>query len=111
MSLDADGVTDVGCQPTTVLETALGSDVYETVADYVRSEYGARGTLFGWDWRKRPQPSFTKLEEAIDDGARPSTARGSSSRPAASCSGGLLRRPVHPRVHRGLRAATGSRAS
>jgi hypothetical protein len=67
MSLNADGATDVGaCRPTAVLETALGSDVYETVANYVRSEYGARGTLFGWDWRKRPQPQFTKLEEAID---------------------------------------------
>ena len=66
MNLGLDGVTG-GCQPTTVLETALGSDVYETVADYVRSEYGARGTLFAWDWRKRPQPSFAKLEQAIDD--------------------------------------------
>ena len=67
MSLDSNGATDPGgCQPTSVLETAVGSDVYETVANYVRSEYGARGTLFGWDWRKRPQPSFTKLEEAID---------------------------------------------
>ena len=65
MNLGPDGATG-GCQPTAVLETALGSDVYETVANYVRSEYGARGTLFGWDWRKRPQPSFAKLEEAID---------------------------------------------
>lgn len=67
MSLGADGASDAGCQPTAVLETALGSDVYETVGDYVRSEFGARGTMFGWDWRKRPQPSFAKLEQAIDD--------------------------------------------
>ena len=66
MNLNADGATDAGCQPTAVLETALGSNVYKTVADYVRAEFGARGTLFGWDWRKRPQPQFTKLEEAID---------------------------------------------
>ena len=66
MSLNADGATDAGCQPTAVLETALGSNVYKTVANYVRAKYGARGTLFGWDWRKRPQPQFTKLEEAID---------------------------------------------
>ena len=32
----------------------------------MRAEFGERGTLFGWDWRKRPQPQFTKLEEAID---------------------------------------------
>ena len=73
MNLNADGVTDAGgCQPTAVMETALGSDVYESVANYVRSEYGARGTLFGWDWRKRPQASFVKLDQAIDDAlARP----------------------------------------
>ena len=68
MSLGADGQSDAGCQPGAVLETALRiSDVYKTVADYVRSEYGTRGTLFGWDWRKRPQPSFEKLETAITD--------------------------------------------
>jgi hypothetical protein len=67
MSLNADGVTDAGCQPTAVLETVGPSDVYGKVAAYVRSKFGTRGTLFGWDWRKRPQPSFVKLETAIDD--------------------------------------------
>lgn len=67
MSLAADGVSDSGCQPSTVLETVLGSDVYKSVADYVRDEFGERGTLFAWDWRKRPQPQYSKLETAISE--------------------------------------------
>ena len=85
------------------METALGSDVYESVANYVRSEFGERGTLFGWDWRKRPQPSFPKLDTAIDDALGASRAvEGAAGRPRRAV-GALLRRAVHPRVHRGLR--------
>ena len=67
MSLGADGASDAGCLPGVVMETALGSDVYASLANYMRSEFGQRGTLFGWDWRKRPQPSFPKLDTIIDE--------------------------------------------
>lgn len=71
MSLGPDGQSDAGCQPLEVLETAdlklTSSDIYKAVAVYVRATFGSRGTLFGWDWRKRPQPSFIELETAIDD--------------------------------------------
>ena len=65
----------------------LGSDIYKSVADHVRAKFGDRGTLFAWDWRKRPQESFEKLDQAIKHRAR---ARRPVGRPAgrtASCCG------------------------
>ena len=79
MSLNADGASDAGCQPGAVFESLLFGivDVYGKLANYMRSKFGARGTLFGWDWRKRPKPSFTRLETAIDDAlARPGPWKG-----------------------------------
>lgn len=73
MRLSDDGLVSSDCalaQPTgDLVERVLGiSDVYGSVADYVRSAYpNGRGTLFGWDWRKRPQESFPRLRSAIDD--------------------------------------------
>ena len=71
MRLSADGLSNSDCglaKPTgDLVETVLGSDVYKSVADSVRSDYpNGRGTLFGWDWRKRPQESFSRLRSAID---------------------------------------------
>lgn len=71
MDLTADGLANSKCglaAPTgDLVETVLGSDVYKSVADDVRAKYpNGRGTLFGWDWRKRPQESFSRLRSAID---------------------------------------------
>ena len=71
MQLQADGLTNSPACPSAgptgkVMETALGSDIYKSVADHVREKYEDRGTLFGWDWRKRPQETFEKLDQAID---------------------------------------------
>ena len=71
MQLQADGLTNSPACPSAgptgkVMETALGSDIYKSVADHVREKYEDRGTLFGWDWRKRPQETFEELDQAID---------------------------------------------
>ena len=71
MRLQADGLANADCgiaAPTgNLVESVLGSDVYKSVANHVRSEYpGGRGHLFGWDWRKRPQESFSRLRSEID---------------------------------------------
>jgi hypothetical protein len=71
MSLSSDGLANSVCglaAPTgDLVETVLGSDIYKGVADNVRANYpNGRGTLFGWDWRKRPQESFSRLRSAID---------------------------------------------
>ena len=73
MRLTDDGLGNSDCglaQPTgDLVERVLGLvDVYGSVADYVRSTFpNGRGTLFGWDWRKRPQESFSRLRAAIAD--------------------------------------------
>ena len=73
MRLTDDGLGNSDCglaQPTgDLVERVLGfSDVYGSVADYVRQQFpNGRGTLFGWDWRKRPQESFSRLRAAIED--------------------------------------------
>ncbi len=79
MALAPSGTSNAGCSDAapdgTIVETVLGSSVYKTTADWLRldlDEPDGRLTLFGWDWRKEPQQSFAKLDEAITDAlARP----------------------------------------
>jgi pimeloyl-ACP methyl ester carboxylesterase len=70
MRLAADGLTNFGCtgaSPGDVVDTVLFKDIYDTVGDYVRDELEpGRGTMFGWDWRKRPQASLERLDNAVN---------------------------------------------
>ena len=108
--------TDAGCQPTAVLETALGSDVYETVADYVALRVRRARDAVRLGLAQAPAAVVREAgggdRHALD---RP-TARGSSRRRAASCSGGTptaacssarsSRAPGGDRVARVLTAGT-----
>ena len=72
MNLTSDGNGNLTCPaagPTgTIVETVLGSDVYESTADWLRGAFDAsRLTLFGWDWRKAPHRTFERLDDAITD--------------------------------------------
>ena len=70
MRLAPDGLTNAGCagaEPGEVVDTVLFKDIYDTVGDYVIDGLEKdRGTMFGWDWRKRPQQSVELLDDAID---------------------------------------------
>ena len=70
MRLAPDGLTNVGCGgagPGDVVDTVLFKDIYDTVGEYVLDDLEAdRGTMFGWDWRKRPQQSVELLDDAVE---------------------------------------------
>ncbi len=71
MRLGPSGLDNVGCaaaKPGDVLRTVLTQDIYNTVGRYVENTLEpGRGTMFGWDWRMRPQESLDRLDKAVDD--------------------------------------------
>lgn len=71
MRLGPSGLDNVGCataKPGDVLRTVLFKDIYDTVGKYVENTLEpGRGTMFGWDWRMRPQESLDRLDKAVDD--------------------------------------------
>ncbi len=70
MKLKRDGRTNAGCasagpSPGQLFETALGSDVYKSTIDFLRSASGDVH-LYAWDWRKNPEEAVAGLDALVD---------------------------------------------
>ncbi len=71
LALAEDGRTNLGCAsagPTgRMIDTALGTSVYDTTRAWVQGVAPGRSYFFGWDWRKAPTESIAGLNAVIDD--------------------------------------------
>ncbi len=71
LMLGDDGKTNVGCATAgatgKMIDTALGTSVYDTTRAWVDGVAGGRAYYFGWDWRKAPSESIADLNAVIDE--------------------------------------------
>jgi pimeloyl-ACP methyl ester carboxylesterase len=71
ISLDAGGSSAAPCASAgpngNLVGAVAGKDIYESAQKFVKDHYGDRGSAFAWDWRKSPQATIAKLDQAIDD--------------------------------------------
>lgn len=71
MELRRDGTSNAGCpsagpQEGQILETALGSDVYQSTVDFLRDRFPGRFHLYAWDWRKSPDEALAGLDALVE---------------------------------------------
>ena len=71
LALGEDGKTSTGCAGAgatgKMIDTALGTSVYDTTRAWVQGVAPGRSYFFGWDWRKAPTESIAGLNAVIDD--------------------------------------------
>ncbi len=71
LALAEDGKTNAGCATAgatgKMIDTALGTSVYDTTRAWINAVAPGRSYFFGWDWRKAPTESIAGLQAVIDD--------------------------------------------
>ncbi|HEX8102148.1 MAG TPA: hypothetical protein VF533_06030, partial [Solirubrobacteraceae bacterium] len=69
MRLGPDGVSDeagtCGAAPTGIVDSALGSDVYQPALDWLEEIAPDNHRVFVWDWRKDPRLAIPRLQAEI----------------------------------------------